>query len=180
VLRARETEGEGSDSTVKIRPVDPKRVDDAWRKKSGFKLEADGVGERVIRSASFTSSQNEKEIEQVASGARPIEKLFTPDQEAFLEALSPVAVDFDKLVALGPIASLRWKFEHKGLPYEICAEEWRLPNGHDLLELSIKAAREAAAAGAAFEGFLRELGFEVDAGQQTKTRTALEYLARGA
>jgi hypothetical protein len=181
VLRARETEGRGCDSTVKIRPVDPAKVAKSWRGKSGFKLEADAVGATVIRSASFSTVQSDKEIEEVASGARTIDKLFAPEQEAFLRALSPVEVDFTKLVALGPIASLRWKFENEGLPYEICAEEWRLPNGTDLLELSIKATREqAAAARAAFEGFVRELGFDVDGGQQTKTRTALEYLAHGA
>jgi len=181
VLRAREKDGDVCDSTVKIRPVDPKTVDESWRKKTGFKVEADCVGPKVIRSASFTSEQTDKEIDEVASGARPIEKLFSGDQEKFLEAMSPVAVDFSKLVALGPIASLRWKFENEGLPYEICAEEWRLPNGHDLLELSIKATREQAAASrSAFEGFLRELGFEVDSDQKTKTRVALEYLARGA
>jgi hypothetical protein len=135
----------------------------------------------IVRSASFTTAQRDKEIEAVASGARLIEKLFTSEQEAFLTAFSPMAVDFGALVALGPIASLRWKFEDEGLPYEICAEEWRLPNGHDLLELSIKStSQQAAAARAAFEGFLRELGFEVDGGQETKTRAALEYLAHGA
>lgn len=181
VLRARETGGRGSDSTVKIRPIDPRKVDAAWRKKGGFKLEADAVGEKVIRSASFTAAQSDDEIEQVASGERPIGKLFTSDQEDFLEAFSPVPVDFGELVALGPISSLRWNFEDAGLPYGICAEEWRLPNGHDLLELSIKATREAAAAAsAAFQAFLRELGFEVDEAQQTKTRTALEVLAHGA
>lgn len=181
VLRARETVGEGCDSTVKIRPVDPEQVDASWRARDGFKLEADAVGEKVVRSASFTSEQSDKEIEEVASGARAIEKLFTGAQEEFLAALSPVAVDFAKLVALGPISSLRWKFTNQGLPYEICAEEWRLPNGTDLLELSIKAVREqAAAARAAFEGFLREIGVEIDGGQKTKTRTALEVLAHGA
>jgi hypothetical protein len=180
VLRARES-ADGCDSTVKIRPVEPSKVDESWRKKTGFKVEADAVGEKVIRSASFTTAQRDKEIEEVSSGARPIEKLFTSEQEAFLAAFSQVAVDFGGLVALGPIASLRWKFEDEGLPYEICAEEWRLPKGHDLLELSIKSTREQAAASrAAFEGFLRELGFEVDGGQETKTRAALEYLAHGA
>ena len=116
VLRARETADEGCDSTVKIRPVDPKHVDESWRRKSGFKVEADAVGKKVIRSASFTTPQRDKEIEEVASGARAIEKLFTGDQEAFLAALSPVAIDFAALVALGPIASLRWKFEDSGLP----------------------------------------------------------------
>jgi hypothetical protein len=180
VLRARES-GDGCDSTVKIRPVEPGKVDASWRKKAGFKIEADAVGKKVIRSASFTTDQRDKEIEEVASGSRPIEKLFTGDQEAFLAELSPVTVEFGSLVALGPVASLRWKFEDEGLPYEVCAEEWRLPNGHDLLELSIKSTtQQAAASRAAFEGFLRELGFEVDGGQETKTRAALTYLARGA
>jgi hypothetical protein len=181
VLRARETVGEGCDSTVKIRPVVPEKVGAAWHQKSGFKVEADAVGEKIIRSASFTTPQNDKELDQVVSGARPIDKLFSGEQEAFLDAFCSVKVDYGKLVALGPIASLRWKFKNKGLPYEICAEEWRLPNGRDLLELSIKASSEAsAAARGAFVGFLRELGFDVDPGQRTKTRTALEYLSHGA
>ena len=44
MLRAREAQGKGCDSTVKVRPVDPKKVDEAWRRKSGFKLEAEYEG----------------------------------------------------------------------------------------------------------------------------------------
>jgi hypothetical protein len=179
VLRARECSGDDCDSTVKIRPVDPKKVPQKWHSKSGFKLEADAVGEKVVRSASYTAKQNDKEIEEVASGAREIGKLFSKEQEEFLAELSPVAVDFAKLVPLGPVASLRWKFRNAGLPYEICAEEWRLPDRQDLLELSIKAKREqAAAARAAFEGFLHEFGLSTEGGQQTKTRTVLGFFAK--
>jgi hypothetical protein len=179
VLRAREMDGDECDSTVKIRPVEPTRIANKWRKKSGFKLEADAVGETVIRSASFTVSQNSKEIDEVASGARPIAKLFSAEQEEFLQELAPTLVDFTELVPLGPIAALRWKFRNEGIPYELCVEEWRLPDGRDLLELSIKAKRpEAAAAQAAFEGFLAELGIEAETGQQAKTRTALQYFAK--
>ena len=42
-LRARELAGDESDSTVKIRPVEPKRVA-RWRGLSGFKIESDVVG----------------------------------------------------------------------------------------------------------------------------------------
>ena len=179
-LRAREMDGEECDSTVKIRPVEPKRIANKWRKRSGFKLEADAVGGKVICSASFTVPQQPKEIDEVASGARPIAKLFSAEQEEFLQELAPIAVDFTKLVPLGPVAALRWKSEDERIPYELCAEEWRLPDGHDLIELSIKAKRaEAAAARAAFEGFLAELGIERDSNaQQTKTRTMLEYFAQ--
>jgi hypothetical protein len=178
-LRAREMKGDECDSTVKIRPVEPDQVDAKWRKKGGFKLEADAVGKKVIRSASFSTPQQPKEIEAVASGARPIEKLFTGDQEEFLNEMSPVTIDFSKLVALGPVAARRWKFKNAGLPYELCAEEWLLPDGRDLIEISLKTkVAEAAAAQAALEGFLDELGFAAETGQQTKTRIALEYFAK--
>jgi hypothetical protein len=177
-LRAREMEGDECDSTVKIRPVEPKRVADRWHRKSGFKVEADAVGSKVIRSASFTIAQKPKEIDEVARGDRPIAKLFSGEQEEFLREMAPVQVDFAKLVPLGPVATLRWKFRHEGLPYELCAEEWRLPDGRDVIEISIKAKQaEAAAAQAALEAFLAECGIDPETRQQTKTRTALEYFA---
>ena len=178
-LRARETKGDDCDSTVKIRPVEPKEIADKWRKKDGFKVEADAVGAKVIRSASFTIVQKPKEIDEVASGARPIAKLFSEEQEEFLKKMGRVPVDFTKLVPLGPVAALRWKFQHEGLPYDLCAEEWRLPDDRDLIEISIKAKQpQAAAAQAALEGFLAELGIAQETRQQTKTLTALEYFAR--
>jgi adenylate cyclase class IV len=176
-LRARECSGE-CESTVKIRPVDPKRVAGKWRKKSGFKVEADVVGSKVIRSASYTIAQKRKEIDEVASGKRPVEKLFSGEQEEFLRAMAPVRVDFGELVPLGPVAAMRWKVRNEGLPYELCVEEWRLPDGRDAIEVSIKARRpEAAAAQAALDGFLAELGIAKETRQQTKTLTALEYFA---
>ena len=178
-LRARALEADAGDSTVKIRPVEPQRVGAKWRDRSGFKLEADAVGTKVIRSASLTSDQHPKEIDEVASGARPIDKLFSGDQEEFLAALAPISVAWSKLVPLGPVATRRWKFEHPGLPYELCAEEWRLPDGNDLIELSIKAKPEqAAAAQAALHGFLAELGLAPQARAATKTRLALDYFAK--
>ena len=176
-LRAREI-GDDCDSTVKIRPVEPSRVIGKWRKMDGFKVEADAVGPKIVRSASFTIGQRREEIGQVASGARAIAKLFSEEQEQFLRAIAPVKVDFTKLVALGPVAVLRWKFRNEGLPYELCAEEWRLPDGRDVIEISIKADRaQAAAAQAALEGFLAELGIAAESRQQTKTRMALEHFA---
>jgi hypothetical protein len=176
-LRAREC-GDECESTVKIRPVDPKRVDPKWKKKTGFKVEADVVGSKVIRSASYSIAQKAGEIEEVASGERPIEKLFSGDQEEFLSEMAPARIDFGKLVSLGPVAATRWKFRNAGLPYDLCLEEWRLPDGRDVIEVSIKASQpEAAAAQAALGGFLVELGIEQETRAQTKTLTALQYFA---
>jgi hypothetical protein len=47
-----------------------------------------------------------------------------------------------------------------------------------VIEISIKAKRaEAAAAQAALDGFLAELGIDPETRQQTKTRMALEFFA---
>jgi hypothetical protein len=176
-LRAREMDDE-CDSTVKIRPVEPKRVARKWREKNGFKVEADAIGPTVVRSASFSTVQKPREIAKVASGNRAIAKLFSGAQEQFLREMAPVEIDFAKLVPLGPVAVLRWKFRNEGIPYDLCAEEWRLPDGRDVIEISIKAKQvEAAAAQAALEGFLAELGIAPETRQQTKTRSALEYFA---
>jgi hypothetical protein len=115
----------------------------------------------------------------VAAGQRAIEKLFSADQEAFVAEVSPVPVNFSGLFVLGPVDARRWKCKHPGLPYEVTAENWRLPDGRDLLELSIKVpSAQAAAASSAFTAFMTELGLEPAAGQETKTRVVLAYFAK--
>jgi hypothetical protein len=71
-----------------------------------------------------------------------------------------------------------WKFEDPACPWPITAELWRREDGATLLEASIKAPIEqAAAAMAGFMAFLAEVGAARDARQQAKTRWALEYYA---
>ena len=181
VLRAREVKGGEDDTTVKVRPVDPGRISARWRGLKGFKLEADGVGDRMIRSASLSAQQRGDEIRMAARRLRPVKKLFSDEQEAFLGAMSPGRIDLDPLVVLGPVDALRWKVEHEGLPFVITAEEWTLPNGRDLLEVSIKVpTAQAPAASAAFDRFLKGLGLEPKGGQETKTRIALEFFVKQA
>src|SRR5262245_20856174 len=178
-LRARLVKGDDDDSTVKFRPVEAPNIPPEWRQIAGFKLEADSVGDRVVCSASLTGVQKRDEIDQVADGKRPIEKLFTKEQKRFLEAFSPKPVDFSALKPLGPIRVLRWKTHHKGFPYDLCTEEWRLPDGSDLVEVSIKVKPEEAETGrAAFTSHLIAMGLDPAGAQETKTRTALEYFAR--
>ena len=181
VLRARLVKGGTDDSTVKIRPVDPLRITSKWHRLDGFKLEADGVADRMIRSASLSIEQGGDEIKAVARGTRHIRKLFTEEQESFLADLSPVPIDFERLAALGPVDALRWKIEHPGLPHPITAEQWTLPDGRDLLEVSIKVPTvQAPAASAAFDAFLKGLQLKPQGGQETKTRVALEFFVKQA
>ena len=179
VLRARLVKGDDDDSTVKVRPIDPAKVSEEWRNLEGFKVEADWMGKKIVRSASLTVRQKRDEIDEVAKDKRPVYKLFDRDQVRFIAEFHEGTVDFEKLKPLGPIRVLRWEVKHKGFPYELTAEEWRLPNGDDLFEMSIKVAPdEAAEASKAFEAHLRELGIDPKGAQETKTRTALQYFVK--
>jgi hypothetical protein len=181
VLRAREVKNGQDDSTVKIRPIDPQTLADKWHRLKGFKIEADGVGGKLIRSASLSVEQRDDEIKAIESGVRAIKKLFSAEQELLLAEMSPVSVNFEALRVLGPVHALRWNVEHEGLPYRITAEEWTLPDKRDLLEVSIKVpTAQASVASAAFDSFLKGLQLKPQGGQETKTRIALEFFVKRA
>ncbi len=181
ILRARLVKGDVDDSTVKFRPVDAASVSENWKRLDDFKLEADLIGGQVVCSASLTAPQKRDEIDEVANGKRAIGKLFSSDQERFLSEFHKMPVKFGELRVLGPIRVLRWKLEHETFPYELTAEEWRLPDGDDLVEVSIKAPPDQAEqASKDFEAHLRSLGLDPEGTQQTKTRTALEYFVTRA
>jgi hypothetical protein len=132
-----------------------------------------------VRSASLTLPQKRGEIEDVAAGERALKKLFSPDQERFLEVHALPRVPFDSLRVLGPVAVLRWKSRHEGLARELTAEEWHLPDGTDLLELSIKVDRnDAFRSRNEFLAFLARVGLDHTGVQEAKTRIALEFFAR--
>jgi uncharacterized protein YjbK len=179
VLRAREVKGGKDDSTVKIRPVDPEKLSDKWHGLKGFKIEADGVGNKLTRSASLSVEQGDDEIKAVERNLRAIEKLYSPEQELLLAEMSPVRVNFKELRVLGPVDAVRWEVTHEALTYPITAEEWTLTDGWDLLEMSIKVkTAQASTASAAFDEFLKGLHLKPQGGQETKTRIALEFFVK--
>ena len=64
------------------------------------------------------------------------------------------------------------------LSHEITAEEWHIPDGTDLLELSIKVdPKDALKARDEFEKFLRDAGVANEGVQEAKTRVALKFFA---
>jgi len=133
----------------------------------------------VVSSASLTVLQKRDEIDEVAKGKRTIEKLFSKEQERFLAEFYTGSVDFGKLRVLGPIRVLRWKLTQKGFPHELTLEEWRLPDGEDLVEASIKTSPgDAPQARKDFDKHLRSLGLDPEGAQETKTRTALQYFTK--
>lgn len=179
VLRARLVIGGDDDSTVKFRPVKPAQIAQEWKQMKGFKLEMDCVGDQAVCSASLTVPQKGGEIDEVARDKRSIEKLFSRNQERFLGEFYKGAIDFSKLRVLGPIRVLRWKPTPKGFAHELTLEEWRLPSGEDLVEISIKTPpEEATHARQVFDQHLRELGLDPQGAQAAKTRTVLRHFAK--
>jgi hypothetical protein len=176
VLRSRLRRDDADDSTVKLRPVDPAELDESWKQTDGFAVEIDMVGAKMVCSAKLTVEQRRDEIREVADGQREVVKLFSGDQERFLEANAPAGVEWSDLTVLGPIEVQKWEFEPKGLGHEVTVEEWVLPDESNLVELSIKTTpAEVVDADREFKAYLEKHGFEIDDVQQTKTRTALAY-----
>jgi len=179
VLRSRLVKGDADDTTVKIRPVVPAKVPPSWSRIAGFKIEADRTGRRVVRSASLTEIRKRSEIDAAADGKRPIRELFSEAQLGLIADVSKCHIDFDLLKPLGPIRVLCWQSAHKGFPHKMTIEEWRLPDGEDLVEVSIKVRPDQETeAKKVFDQHLRELGLDPNGGQETKTRTALSYFAK--
>lgn len=178
IVRARRVVGDAHDSTVKFRPVVPDEVGREWRKYRDFKIEADASEKGLVKSASFSMPVPKGLIKRVAVGTRPIQRIFTPDQEAFLEKTAGHQIDFSRLVVLGPLMAHRWRVEDPACPWPITVELWKREDGQQMMEMSIKApAVQAAVAVAGFMAYLAEVGAERDREQQTKTRWALGYYA---
>jgi hypothetical protein len=178
IMRARRVVGEEHDSTVKFRPIEPRKVGEEWRRFPDFKVEADASEKGMTKSASFSMPAPKGLIKRVAAGKRPIRELLTAAQKKFIERTAKRKIDFDALVVLGPLRAHRWRFEDPGCPWPITAELWSRADRDRMMEMSIKApAPQAACAAGGFMAFLAEIGAERDREQQTKTRWALSYYA---
>jgi len=178
VLRARAIEDDDHDSVVKIRPVDPEKIDAKWQDTAGFKVEADSVGNKVVMSASLKAQQKKSEIEKVVNNKHVISDLFSKKQKEFLAEFYEGPVNLDDLTILGPVKALRADIERPGMAYELTAEYWTLPDDSHLLELSIKCPpEEAVVAREVFEAFLAGHGLDPHGAQATKTKLALTGLA---
>jgi hypothetical protein len=179
VLRARVKGRDKADATVKVRPLDRRRVDISWFELGGFKCEEDRVGERRVPSCSLTEDQQGDVVRAAASGEPQVRKLFSKDQERFFAEFGGRGVGWEPLVPLGPIPSLAWKVRTRFFEAPLVVEAWRLDGAEAVLELSVRAAAdEADGVSTALGAYLERLGFQAQPLQDAKTRTALARLTR--
>jgi hypothetical protein len=182
VLRSRKVIDDDDDSTVKVRPLlaaEAFTVDATLFDEGEFKCEIDRTPSREVSSCSLKAEQDRGEIDDVAAGERDVDKLFSRRQEDFLALFGPTEFDFDEAVPLGPVDTRRWKIEPEDLPARLTVELWDMPDGSELMELSIKVDQEeSAAAMDALLDFVTARGLSLAETQTTKTRAALTFFAR--
>ena len=177
-VRARRVQGRTGDTVVKLRPVVPDELSEDIRRSPSVKVEVDAMPGGYVCSASMKGQVANADVRDAILGRRPVKKLFSKEQRAFLAAHAPDGLGLDDLTILGPIFVLKLNFVPKELGRRMVAELWFYPDGSRILELSTKCLPgEAFQAGIQARAYLEGLGLSLSADQQPKTKTALEFFA---
>jgi hypothetical protein len=178
VVRARRIQGRTGDTVVKLRPVVPTELPSDLRRSGSLTVEVDAMPGGYVCSASMKAKAPNDDIHVAVTGGRPVRKLFTKEQRAFLAAYAPAGLALDDLAVLGPIFVLKVRFQPPGSERRFVAELWLYPDGSRILELSTKCLpAEAFQVGVESRAYLEGLGLDVWGEQMTKTKTALEFFA---
>ena len=176
VVRARRTQGKGDDSVVKLRPVVPTELPGKLRKAVDFKVEVDAMPGGFVCSGSYKATLGSDAVKPVLAGDQPIRTLFSKPQRAFFAEYAPDGVELDDLAVLGPITTMKLKFQPTGFSRSMVGELWMYPDGSHIVELSTKCTpAEAIDVASESKEFLISRGVNLAGEQQTKTKTALEY-----
>jgi hypothetical protein len=179
VVRARRIQGRVGDSVIKLRPLDPDRVDADVRRLDGFGVEVDAIPGGFVCSGRLKCDADSKAIRQVLLGERAVRKLYTKQQRALFKAHAPDGIELDDLSVLGPIFVLKLKWQPRGRARKMAAEMWLYPDGARIFELSTKCLpSEAFFVATEARLYLASHGIDLSGEQQTKTRTALEFFSR--
>jgi hypothetical protein len=178
-LRARRMQGKGEDSVIKVRPIDPDRLDAEWRVSPNMKVEVDAMPGGYVCSASVKGRPTDGDTRKVALAGLPIRKLFSKEQRTFFAVHAPDGIEIDHLVVLGPIFVLKVTFTPAEFARKLVAEMWFYPDGRRLLELSTKCApEETMQVATETRLFLADHDIDLTGAQETKTKNALQFFAK--
>jgi hypothetical protein len=178
-LRARRIQGKGEDSVVKVRPVDPDRLDAEWRVSPNMKVEVDAMPGGYVCSASVKGRPADGDTRSVSLAGLPIRKLFSKEQRTFFAIHAPEGIELDHLAVLGPIFVLKVTFTPEDFARKMVAEVWFYPDGRRLLELSTKCTpSETMQVATETRLYLADHDIDLTGAQETKTKSALHFFAK--
>jgi len=177
-VRARRVQGKTGDTVVKLRPVVPDTLPADVRNSESIKVEVDALPGGYVCSASMKGEAPNEDIREAILGRGSVRKLFSKEQRTFYEAHAPDGIGLDDLSIMGPIFVLKLKQSAVDRERKLVVEMWFYPDGSRILELSTKCApSEAFQAGIEARAYLENLGLDLSAAQQTKTKTALDFFS---
>ena len=180
VVRVRRVQAKPADAIVKIRPIEPGSVPAASLNSPGFGVEVDAMPGGFVCSGTMKAEIEDAKVLAMIGGNVTLRKLFTNAQRDLLRSRAPEGLRFNDLIKLGPINVLKLKYIPRDFNRKLAAELWNYPDGTRLLELSTKCTPQGAFDVAAeTKVFLSGLGIDLSAVQETKTKRALEYFAKG-
>jgi hypothetical protein len=176
VVRARRIQGGAGDTVVKLRPVDPAEIDTELRRSESFKTEIDVVPGGFVCSGSFKGRCTAQEAKDAVDGKMPLDSLFSKEQRAFYRKHAPKGIALRSLVTYGPTFVLKARKWLKQLDRRLVVEMWLFPDGSRNLEISMKCApSEAFQVAHDAKEYFKNIGIELSANQQTKTRAAMQF-----
>jgi hypothetical protein len=180
VVRARRIQRHGGDGdcVVKLRPVVPAEMPASLRASADFNVEVDAMPGGFVCSGTLKSRVDPGDVRAVHLGERPLKKLFSKQQRAFLGEHAPGGPGFSDLSLLGPVLVLKLKYQPDDYPRPLVVELWLFPDNSRVVELSTKCApAEAFQVAAETRAYLTGRGVDLSGDQEAKTRKALEFFA---
>lgn len=180
VVRARRFQGGDGDTVIKLRPVDPLKIDPDLRRSPAFKIELDAIPGGYVCSASLKGACTGQEVLDVVDDrVMPLSKLFSREQREFYKAYAPKDIPLKSLVTLGPTFLLKARHHPRSFDRPVTIELWLYPDGSRIFELSTKAQpKEGFQVAAEFKAYLAKIGVPLEASQDTKTKSALAYFSK--
>jgi hypothetical protein len=176
VVRARRIQGGRADTVVKLRPVEPEKIDPEQRRSAAFKVEVDVMPGGFVCSASCKGVCTGREVQDVADGKLALSKILSKEQRAFFRQHAPADVALDQLVVLGPTLLLKAKHQPKDFDRPITVEVWFYPDDTRILEVSTKCMpEEFFQVRTEFKVYLGDQGIALGAKQEPKTKTAIDF-----
>lgn len=178
IVRARRRPNGKGDTVVKLRPVDPAKLDRNLLRDPDFKIEIDVMHGGYVCSASAKGRCTAQEVYDVSEGKVPLESILSRSQCEFYTAHAPAAITMTDLVPLGPSFLLCLKCQPKTFDRRMTVELWLYPDGSRILELSTKGLpEEAFQLGAEFRTFLGKANLMRKTEAKTKTSETLKAFA---